>query len=149
MLLNSLALLSPDQKYPSTLSWIHKYATFVMHNFQGCRASLESLCNNFGGELSTIATLMFVVLHVLFNDLVRSLIFHWVYTILFILRFQIFQQIRMINTLVHNFEFSSFNDFDFVLSRFYTFNEKFFFFYKFERSIHLMYTIFSWIFTIL
>ena len=43
----------------------------------------------------------------------------------------------------------------FVLSRFYTIN-KFersahlnFGFYKFEWSIHLMYTIFSWIFTIL
>ena len=96
---------------------------FVMHRFQGCKASLESLCINFGGELSTIATLMFIVLHVLLNDLVCSLIFHCVYTILFIQRFQIFQQIRMINTLVHNFKFSSFNDFDFLLSRFYTFNE--------------------------
>ena len=53
-----------------------------MHRFQGCKASLKSLCINFGGELSTIATLMFAVLHVLLNDLVRSLIFHWVYKIL-------------------------------------------------------------------
>ena len=104
----------------------HEYTDmqpFVMHRFQGCRASLESLCINFGGELSTIATLMFTVLHVLLNDLVCSLIFHWVYTIFFIQWFRIFQQIWMINTLVHYFEFSSFNDFDFVLSRFYTFNE--------------------------
>ena len=81
---------------------------FVMYYFQGCRASLESLCINFGGELSTITTLMFAVL---LNDLVRSLIFHWVYTILFIQRFQIFQQIWMINTLVHNFPFN-FQDFE-------------------------------------
>ena len=49
---------------------------FVMHRFQGCKASLESLCINFGGELSTIATLMFAMLYVLLNNLVRSLIFH-------------------------------------------------------------------------
>ena len=83
---------------------------FVMHSFQGCKASLESLCINFGGELSTIATLMFAVLHVLLNNLVRSLIFHWVYTILFIQQFRIFQQIRMINTLVCSFPFN-FHDF--------------------------------------
>ena len=39
-----------------------------MHHFQGCRASLKSLCLNFGGELSTIATLMFVMLHMLFKS---------------------------------------------------------------------------------
>ena len=83
---------------------------FVMHRSQGCRASLESLCINVRGELSTIATLMFAVLHVLLNDLVCSLIFHWVYTILFIQRFWIFQQIRMINTLVRSFPFN-FHDF--------------------------------------
>ena len=83
---------------------------FVMHRFQGCKASLESLCINFGGELSTIATLMFAVLHVLLNDLVRSLIFHWVYTILFIQQFWNFHQIRMISTLVHSFKLN-FHDF--------------------------------------
>ena len=82
---------------------------FVMHHFQGCGASLESLCINFGGELSTIATLMFVVLHVLLNDLVRSLIFHWVYTILFIQQFWKFHQIRMISTLVHNYKLNFHN----------------------------------------
>ena len=41
---------------------------FAMHRFQGCRASLKSLCINFGGELSTIATLMFAVLYVLLNS---------------------------------------------------------------------------------
>ena len=41
---------------------------FVMHRFQGCRASLESLCINFGGELSTMATLMFTILNVLLNN---------------------------------------------------------------------------------
>ena len=83
---------------------------FVMHRFQGCRASLESLCINFGGELSTIVTLMFAMLHVLLNDLVCSLIFHWVNTILFIQRFRIFQQIMMITTLVQNFKLN-FHDF--------------------------------------
>ena len=77
---------------------------FVMHRFQGCRASLESLCINFRGELSTIATLMFIVLHVLLNDLVRSLIFYWVYTILFIQQFWNFHQIRIISILVHSFK---------------------------------------------
>ena len=82
---------------------------FVMHRFQGCKASLESLCINFGGELSTIATLMFAVLHVLLNDLVRSLIFHWVYKILFIQQFWNFHQIRMISTLVHSFKLNFHN----------------------------------------
>ena len=81
----------------------------IMHCFQGCKASLESSCINFGGELSTIATLMFAVLHVLLNDLVRSLIFHWVYTILFIQQFWNFHQIRMISTLVHNLKLNFHN----------------------------------------
>ena len=54
--MDSLALLNPNQKYPSTLTWKH-------------RASLQSLCITFGGELSTIATLIFAVLHVLLNGL--------------------------------------------------------------------------------
>ena len=41
---------------------------FAMHHFRGGRASLKSLCINFGGELSTIATLMFAVLHMLLNS---------------------------------------------------------------------------------
>ena len=97
----------------STHPHSHEYTDmqhFVMHHFQGCRASLESLCINFGGELFTIATLMFAVLHVLLNDLVRSLICHWVYMVLFIQQFWIFQQIWMINTLVHSFPFN-FHDF--------------------------------------
>ena len=49
------ALLNPNHKYPSTLTWKH-------------RASLQSLCINFGGESSTIATLMFAMLHVLLNS---------------------------------------------------------------------------------
>ena len=49
-------LLNPNQKYPSTLTWKHK-------------ASFQSLCINFRGELSTIATLMFAMLHVLLNSL--------------------------------------------------------------------------------
>ena len=89
---------------------------FVMHHFQGCRASLESLCINFRGELSTIATLMFTVLHVLLNNLVRSLIFHWVYTILFIQNFLNFHQIRMISTLVHNFKLNFHNFVHFMTS---------------------------------
>ena len=54
-MVDSLALLNLDHKYPSTLTWIH-------------RPSLKSLCINFGGELSTIAILMFAVLHVLLNS---------------------------------------------------------------------------------
>ena len=38
------------------------------------------------------------------QQLVRSLISHWVYTILFIQQFWNFHQIRMISTLVHNFK---------------------------------------------
>ena len=45
-------VLNPNHRYPSTLTWKH-------------RASLQSLCINFGGESSTIATLMIAVLHVL------------------------------------------------------------------------------------
>ena len=82
---------------------------FVMHRFQGCRASLESLCINFRGELSTIATLMFTMLHMLLNDLVRSLIFYWVYTILFIQQFWNFHQIRIISILVHSFKLNFHN----------------------------------------
>ena len=41
---------------------------FAMHHFWGGRASLKSSCINFRSELSTIATLMFVVLHVLLNN---------------------------------------------------------------------------------
>ena len=51
----TLALLNLNHKYPSTLTWKHW-------------ASLQSLCINFGGESSTIATLMFAVLHVLLNS---------------------------------------------------------------------------------
>ena len=87
-----------------------------MHRFQGCKASLESLCINFGGELSTIATLMFAMLYVLLNNLVRSLIFHWVYTILFIQNFLNFHQIRMISTLVHNFKLNFHNFVHFMTS---------------------------------
>ena len=96
----------------STHPHSHEYTNmqpFVMHRFQGCRASLESFFINFGGELSTIATLMFAVLHVLLNDLVRSLIFHWVYTILFIQQFWNFHQIKMISTLVNSFKLNFHN----------------------------------------
>ena len=41
---------------------------FAMHHFRRGRAFLNWLCINFGGELSTVATLMFVVLHVLLNS---------------------------------------------------------------------------------
>ena len=94
--------------YPQSREYIDM-KPFVMHYFQGCRASLESLCINFRGELSTIAILMFTVLHVLLNDLVCSLIFHWVYTILFLQKFWNFHQIRMISTLVHSFKLNFHN----------------------------------------
>ena len=96
----------------STHPHSHEYTDmqpFVMHHFQGCRASLESLCINFGGELSTIATMMFAMLHVLLNDLVRSLIFHWVYMILFIQQFWNVHQIRMISTIIHSFKLNFHN----------------------------------------
>ena len=41
---------------------------FAMHCFRRGRASLKSLCINFGGKVSTIATLMFAVLHMVLNS---------------------------------------------------------------------------------
>ena len=41
---------------------------FAMHYFRGGRASLNWLCINFRGEMSTVTTLMFAVLHVLLNS---------------------------------------------------------------------------------
>ena len=55
----------------STHPHSHEYTDeqpFTMHHFRGGKASLKSLCINFGGELSTIATLMFAVLPVLLNS---------------------------------------------------------------------------------
>ena len=45
---------------------------FAMHYFRGGRASLNWLCINFRGELSTVATLMFAVLLMLLNSFALS-----------------------------------------------------------------------------
>ena len=66
MMLNSSALI-----YMTTSTHPCEYIDvqpFALHHFRGGRASLNWLCINFGGELSTIATLMFIVLHVLLNS---------------------------------------------------------------------------------
>ena len=109
MLLSSLALLSLDQKYRSTLTWIHRYATLCNAPFSRMQSIPGEFMHQFWGELSTITTLMFTVLHVLLNDLVHYLIFHWVYTIFFIQQFWNFHQIRMISTLVHSFKLNFHN----------------------------------------
>ena len=67
-------------------------------------------------------------------------IFHWIFTILYIQQILIFKQIHTICTFnVHNF---SFNFHDFVLSIEIKFLN------KSRLSVHLMYTIFHWIFMI-
>ena len=68
VMLNSSVLLNPDHTYPSPLTWIHGCATLCNAPFLR-RQSIPKLVHyNFGGELSTIATLMFAVLHVLLNS---------------------------------------------------------------------------------
>ena len=68
----------------STHPHSHEYTDvqpFAMHCFRGGRASLNWVCIDFGGELSTVATLMFTVLHVVLNsfallNLIRSYHLH-------------------------------------------------------------------------
>ena len=68
LLLNSFALLNPIQSYHLHACQYTDMHPFAMHRFQGGKASLNWLCINFGGELSTVATLIFAVLHVLLNS---------------------------------------------------------------------------------
>ena len=68
VMLNSSALLIPDHKYPSPLTWIHRCTTLCNAPFSR-RQSIPKLVHyNFGGKLSTVATLMFVMLHMLLNS---------------------------------------------------------------------------------
>ena len=68
VMLNNSALLNPDHKYPSPLTWIHRCATLCNAQFSRRQSILELIHYNFGGELSTIATLMFAMLYVLLNS---------------------------------------------------------------------------------
>ena len=64
------------------LAWIHKYATFCDALFSMMWRIPQKCKQNFGGDLSTITTLMFAVLHVLLNSSSREYTEHpWkVYT---------------------------------------------------------------------
>ena len=68
VMLNSSALLNPDHKYPSPLTWIHRCTILCNAPFSRRQSIPELIHYNFGGELSTVATLMFVVLHMLLNS---------------------------------------------------------------------------------
>ena len=72
VMLNSLALLNPDHKSPSPLTWIHRCATLLNAPFLRRQSIPELVHYNFRGELSIVATLMFVVLHVLLNSSSRE-----------------------------------------------------------------------------
>ena len=73
VLLNNSTLLNPVQKHPSTLTWIHRYATFCNALFLRMQRIPEKFMQKIGDELSNVATLMFSILHVLFNS---SALFH-------------------------------------------------------------------------
>ena len=56
----------------SMLAWIDKYATLCNALFSMMWRIPQKCKQNFGGDLSTIATLMFAVLHVLLNSSSRE-----------------------------------------------------------------------------
>ena len=76
VMLNSSALLNPDHKSPSPLTWIHRCATLCNAPFLKRQSIPELVHYNFGGELSIIATLMFAMLHVLLNSSSHEYIKH-------------------------------------------------------------------------
>ena len=63
-----LDTVKPCSVMSSMLAWIHRYATFCNALFSMMRRIPQKCKQNFGGDLSTIATLMFAVLHVMFNS---------------------------------------------------------------------------------
>ena len=50
------------------LTWIHRYATFSNALFSRMQRIPQKCKQNFGGELSTVATLMVVVMNVMINS---------------------------------------------------------------------------------
>ena len=56
----------------SMLAWIHRYATLCNALFSMIWRIPQKCKQNFGGDLSTIATLMFTMLHVLLNSSSRE-----------------------------------------------------------------------------
>ena len=63
-----LSTVEPCSIISSMLTWIHRYATFCNALFSMMRRIPQKCKQNFGGDLSTIATLMFVVLHVMLDN---------------------------------------------------------------------------------
>ena len=49
VLLNSSTLLNPDHKYPSTLTWIHRYATQINAPFSRMKSISEKFMHQFWG----------------------------------------------------------------------------------------------------
>ena len=67
-----LGTVEPCSVISSMLAWIHKYATFCNALFSMMWRIPQKCKKNFGGDLSTIATLMFVVLHMQLNSSSRE-----------------------------------------------------------------------------
>ena len=63
-----LNTVEPCLVIASMLTWIHKYAIFHNALFSRMQRTPQKCKQNFGGELSTITTLMFAVLHVMLNS---------------------------------------------------------------------------------
>ena len=72
MLLNSSALLNPVQSYhPCSHEYTDMQSFAMLYDSMMWRIP-QNCKQNFGGDLSTIATLMFAVLHVLLNNSSRE-----------------------------------------------------------------------------
>ena len=67
-----LDTVEPCPVISSMLPWIHRYATLCNALFSMMWRIPQKCKQNFGGDLSTIATLMFAVLHVLLNSSSRE-----------------------------------------------------------------------------
>ena len=67
-----LGTVEPCSVISSMLAWIHRYATLCNALFSMMWRIPQKCKQNFGGDLSTIATLMFAVLHVLLNSSSRE-----------------------------------------------------------------------------
>ena len=63
-----LDTVDPCSVISSMLAWIHRYATLCNTLFSMMWRISQKCKQNFEGDLSTIATLMFAVLHVLLNS---------------------------------------------------------------------------------
>ena len=67
-----LGTVEPCSVISSMLAWIHRYATLCNALFSMMWRIPQKCKQNFRGDLSTIATLMFTVLHVLLNSSLRE-----------------------------------------------------------------------------